>query len=544
MTPDEALYFDNFRLRAVHNLASRDSQFWHRTVLREGSHDECVRSALIALGALARAMDMQFSDRAASRLLLPLRHTQLGTFARQTPSGRHYYHALTYYTHALGVFRRRLARSRQDMPRAMLIATILLASFEYLQGNTKCADQLSACTLSMLRDTIMQGRIGTATRGHQKTSSSSSLIAAPIDDAGVREAEMMLVRNTIFNAAFSPLYPHARDAILGLPVPSFQGPRPPGLDVPCDVFISLGADYLTLVSVWHYRVLTTMPSNVPTCDDVNMVMDDDYQSQKSARIKTWWTKSLRQKADIIAVLAEWLVAFHQRLSLPDLTPLDRFICQSNYVAAKTCYQTVCTALDTSSRSADVYDAAVADILTETEAVFLASVAGPENNFDPNLVCSTPSSLSSSSQSSSSSSTILCSDSSPAATRMQDQAIAAGGAIIGVGTIAHSTRSAKLRRRAMDLYARMVTPSSHWDIQATYLGTKALFEAEEEAAAAAAAGDQITEEKSSPLPRGQWFWVGGRWNEEYTEFSVVLASKAVGMDGSPMTRLVAMPAVTD
>lgn len=537
MTPDEALYFDNFRLRTVHNLASRDSQFWHRTVLREGSHDECVRSALIALGALARAMDMQFSD-TASRSLLPLQHTQLEALARQTPSGRHHYHALTYYTHALGVFRRRLARPMQDMPRAMLIATILLASFEYLQGNTKCADQLSACTLSMLRDTIMQGRIGT----HQKTSS-PSLIAAPIDDAGVREAEMMLVRNTIFNAAFSPLYPHARDAISGLPVPSFQGPRPPGPDVPCDVFISLGADYLTLVSVWHYRVLTTMPGNLPTYDDVNMVMDDNFPSQESARTKTWWTKSLRQKADITAVLAEWLAAFQLRLSLPDLTPLNRFIYKSNYVAAKTCYHTACTALDTSSRSAGVYDAAVADILTEIEAVFLASVAGPENNFDPNLICSTPSSSSSSSSSTTLSSD---SDSSPAAKRMQDQAIAAGGAIIGVGTIAHSTRSAELRRRAMDLYARMVTPSSHWDIQATYLGTKALFEADEEAAAAAAAAarDPITEKKSSPLPRGRWFWVGGRWNEEYTEFSVVLASKAIGMDGAPVTRLVAMPAVTD
>jgi len=203
----------------------------------------------------------------------------------------------------------------------------------------------------------------------------------------------------------------------------------------------------------------------------------------------------------------------------------------------------------SSSSSDAFDAAAAEILTETEAVFLASVAGPENDFNPKLARATPPPSSSSMRPSwRSDGRGRGSSHSPAAQRMQDQALAAGGALIGVGTIAHGTRSTKLRRRAMEQYARMVTSASHWDIQATYLGPKALFDVEEEeaaaAAAAAAAGDLITEETSSPTPQGQWFWVGGRWNDDYTEFLVVLASKAVGMDGTPLTRLVAMPAVSD
>ncbi|KAH7021364.1 uncharacterized protein B0I36DRAFT_367780 [Microdochium trichocladiopsis] len=508
LTPREAQYYDNFRHRVICHLAHGESDFWHRTVLRESIHDECVRSAVIALGALARAQEHHVSHntpREVSRL--PLQKIRLETIENRSLGPNHYYHALSHYTDALGIFRRRLTSPEKHTPRAILIATTLLASFEFLQGNTSSLDQLAAYTLSLLSGKLMQGIFGTRTL-------SDSAIAAQTDDDGVREAEAVLVRICLFNAAFSPLYPKIRQAVSQLPVPSFSEPHPPDLGTPCDVFARLSLEYLTLVSVWHFRVLTGVRMDPGKSHSVHY---DHDAIHALATPEVWWTRHFEEQAEIMLLLEEWRAAFTQRLALQPLTDSDRQTCNRILSAINTCLYTVSTVFDFSTGTWDFNEAATGELLAQTEAVCASFAACSEGNFDAIRMTS---------------GRFQPPHGAPAG--LQDQSRIAGGSIYVVATIAQDCRHRTLRRRALDLFTLMVTTSSHWEIRAHYLGIKALFEAEEENR------DPVT--GMIPLD-GQWDWVGGSWSDDYSEFYVVLVSKVGVLDGTGRQKIVTMQAIS-
>jgi hypothetical protein len=198
-------------------------------VLRESSVDECILDIVVAIGALAYARDHVPSRR-------PL-------FLSGFPD-QHYREAIKHYAKALEKLRRRIADpSAANLPRTILINTVLFSFFESIQGNTESSDKLVAHGLSLLKDSMLQDSGG----------DHSSRIAAVTDDDGVLEAESFLVRTATWNIQYSPMYPHQGLSVLGI---SCQRPHliplPSSTDNIQD-FWKAWWHIVTMAAVWHAR---------------------------------------------------------------------------------------------------------------------------------------------------------------------------------------------------------------------------------------------------------------------------------------------------
>lgn len=243
-----------------------EDEFWSRTVLRESTRDDCIRNAIVALSALARAQeeyDLASSlgePRAVSKPKRPLCKTGL------LSSSTHHHQALSYYTRAAASMRRLITIYSQDSEPgtsrrggggsssggtawANLIATLLLVTFELIQGNTAAADQLSARTLSLLQHSIMTGTLGEG----QDTGRPASRIAGSVDDEGTHDTEVVLVRNTFFAAGLMPSYPMAREVISWISGGSARGPMPPAATESACVFPRRWTRCQILSSLWFVR---------------------------------------------------------------------------------------------------------------------------------------------------------------------------------------------------------------------------------------------------------------------------------------------------
>jgi len=118
------------------------------------------------------------------------------------------------------------------------------------------------------------------------------------------------------------------------------------------------------------------------------------------------------------------------------------------------------------------------------------------------------------------------------TSLRDQGVIHDGAIPVLTQIAQQTRDRGFRRRAMDIWARMLGDNPHWDVLGTYLASKAVHDVEEEHR------DSVTGE--IPLNK-QYVWVEGSWVEGYKSFRAVLVGKIPGADGVSNRRVVMIAA---
>ncbi|KAK6077462.1 Autophagy-related protein 2-like protein 1 [Seiridium cupressi] len=170
----ELVYLDYFQDRVAPLLSVYGCQeFWNRDILRESQRDSIVLSALIALGALSRAIEED--DRRIPLGRLPLR-----------PYYNHYYQeALQCYTQALSLFRALDTVSR----RTILISSFLFASFELMQGNTDVYSTILAKALDSLQHAYNFDGADIPRYG----------VSAAVDDEGVRQAEICLPRLIAFN---------------------------------------------------------------------------------------------------------------------------------------------------------------------------------------------------------------------------------------------------------------------------------------------------------------------------------------------------------
>ncbi|KAH8881056.1 hypothetical protein GQ53DRAFT_848500 [Thozetella sp. PMI_491] len=181
--PDEALYVDHFKHRVAQQLGTqRPTNFWLHTVLREFVQDEGIRSCVIALGALGRAVSHAPSS-------VPL-------FKVPPARSEHQRKAMKYYGEALAGFRSRISLHNSP-PRSILIFTMLFLVFEVFQGNTTAVDRLMAHVSVLLKDFLLYSADG----------KSSSTIAGSSDDDGVIAGELLFARTVAFSCFFSPMYP-------------------------------------------------------------------------------------------------------------------------------------------------------------------------------------------------------------------------------------------------------------------------------------------------------------------------------------------------
>ncbi|KAH7031464.1 uncharacterized protein B0I36DRAFT_123062 [Microdochium trichocladiopsis] len=519
--PWEAQYFDSFRYLVVPHLHYQQSEFWCRTVLRESLRDECVRNAMLALGALGRVQAQQWN------ISVPLYKSQVGLLAKEGSTGRtvlnHYYQALVHYAKAINAFRRLLteAQDKKHTPRSILIATVLLSQFELLQGNTDAADQIAARSVSLLGNRIMRGIVVPApTTTSDDDVDSMSLIAAAIDDEGVWEAGTELVLKTILNAACSALYPKAREVILALNLPVPNSATPPSPEETSESFVLLWKRCLAVVCVWYFRL------------QARMLITQQQQQQQDGVISTPGNAAFdvypfvvahrHEQRALLDLVASWQVAVRARLAAcktpgPAATATsysNAYIAYSKAAVAihATCYS-LRTAFDITGKSWDPdddsshnhhHESSTRELLDQCEAV--VDMVSEQLR--------------------------LSSSATAAATSLRDQGVAYDGVMSAVMQIAHQARHRGFRARAMDIWGRMLGGDAHWNVLATYLAAVAVHDVEEEFR------DPVTGE--IPVDK-QYMWVEGSWDEAYTHFRAVVVGKVPGVDGVSDRRIVMVAA---
>lgn len=147
----DVTYFDLFRYQLVHDFSGYyASNFWSRTVLKESMMDPCIRHATLAIGALAHALFLSPTLGQPKHVIPPSQNSVLN---------EHHKFAICHYIKAVSMFRNRMNKAHtHESPRTILITTLMLVTFEMLQGNMKSADHLMAKGIVLQKPYIDQRR--------------------------------------------------------------------------------------------------------------------------------------------------------------------------------------------------------------------------------------------------------------------------------------------------------------------------------------------------------------------------------------------------
>ncbi|KAK0743986.1 hypothetical protein B0T18DRAFT_416332 [Schizothecium vesticola] len=158
-SPQEVPYIDFFRHALTIDLAGYScTDFWSRIVLCEAMTSDCVRHAVLAIAALSAGIADSLTPPSQARnkpsALFPWT-------ARSVVNGKHGI-ALRHYVQALAIFRKQVDTGVEaGSARAVLIMTLLLITFELLQGNMESADGLMTSSIKLLGGSLARYRQGT-----------------------------------------------------------------------------------------------------------------------------------------------------------------------------------------------------------------------------------------------------------------------------------------------------------------------------------------------------------------------------------------------
>ncbi|CAG9955771.1 unnamed protein product [Clonostachys rosea f. rosea IK726] len=152
ISQDDAHYFDFFRGQLVYELSGYShSEFWLRIVPCESTLDRCALESVLAIGALSTAIRLapQHSTQSTRR------PSALHPWSVIVMANIHHEAAVRHYIKALALFRNRLeAEMNKASPRSLLIVSLLLITFELLQGDMKSADSLITRSITLLKHTL------------------------------------------------------------------------------------------------------------------------------------------------------------------------------------------------------------------------------------------------------------------------------------------------------------------------------------------------------------------------------------------------------
>ncbi|KAF6836566.1 hypothetical protein CPLU01_03601 [Colletotrichum plurivorum] len=154
LDPSDISYYDLFRRQLVKDLSgSCHSDFWSRIVLCEAARDPCVRESVLAIGALARTLF--FATATSNRLgSMPPRLRKWEEIVSCEGYIDHHHHAaLRHHVSAVSEYRRRIQQAGLSS-RSVVIMTLLLIAFEFIQGNMKSVDSLMMNGMRLIQDSV------------------------------------------------------------------------------------------------------------------------------------------------------------------------------------------------------------------------------------------------------------------------------------------------------------------------------------------------------------------------------------------------------
>lgn len=153
-TAQQVPYVDFFRHALVVDFTGySSSDFWSRIVLCAAMTDDCVRHAVLAIAALSAAI----SDSISPTSTPTNRPSALFPWTARALVSSNHRLALRYYVKSLSLFRTRIgAGVATQSPRSALIMSLLLITFELLQGNMEGADHLMTSSIRLLGPFLTQ----------------------------------------------------------------------------------------------------------------------------------------------------------------------------------------------------------------------------------------------------------------------------------------------------------------------------------------------------------------------------------------------------
>jgi hypothetical protein len=334
---DEIPYFDAFRTHIAPRLANQadaPADFWTRTVLREASQKQYILDMAIGIGALA-----QFVAK------YPLAGPNVKFRLARDRADQDYYNAIKYYAKALN-------RTRQDISdsegtaqkRTILIATILFATFELLQGNTDAYDRLAANGIHMLKD-MLQTTV---------EKPGNSRLAALIDDEGIEEAEYFLTRTAAWMSLFSPLYPRGKNTLLSFSCSVTKSPGPPALGVSTQEYWKTWWRHITPLIVWHLQVNHAINMGIPVHED---------------------QKVQKEREEILVVSRAWIAASVKLLEM-QTDPEARRVVRTAVLGSKISYLSAYCALDITGSLWEASTMACLDLINIADEVIKEATAAP------------------------------------------------------------------------------------------------------------------------------------------------------------------------
>ncbi|KAI1769969.1 hypothetical protein F4818DRAFT_279781 [Hypoxylon cercidicola] len=189
----EVYYFDLFRNIIVENLCQNGYiSLWSRTILRESFRDECVRDAVLGIGALSCAL-MVDNQCVNVKLTKPL--WIVPTIAVSMPNTKYHRDAIKYYMKSIARFRTRISHEGSSIPpRSIMIISILFIIFETMQGDTDSIDRIMLSAITALKASLKQDV------------EPQCQTPPVLDDDGVREADYFLTRLSGFSSLLSPFH--------------------------------------------------------------------------------------------------------------------------------------------------------------------------------------------------------------------------------------------------------------------------------------------------------------------------------------------------
>lgn len=153
---EEVPYIDFFRHALTVDLAGYScTDFWSRVVLCEAMTSDCVRNAVLAIAALSAGI----SDSLTSRRETRTKPSALFPWTARTVVNDKHRAALQHYVQALSLFRKQVdVEVEIRSPRSVLIMSLLLITFELIQGNMGTVDSLMTSSIKLLKGSLTQYR--------------------------------------------------------------------------------------------------------------------------------------------------------------------------------------------------------------------------------------------------------------------------------------------------------------------------------------------------------------------------------------------------
>jgi hypothetical protein len=152
----EVPFFDFFRHALTDDFTGYGcTEFWSRIVLCEAMTNDCVFHAVLAISSLSSAISESFASKRPARN----KPSALSPWTARSIVNSSHRTAMQNYVRALSLFRKQVdGNAELQSPRAVIIMTLLLITFELLQGNMDGVDVLMTSSIKLLRPSLTQIR--------------------------------------------------------------------------------------------------------------------------------------------------------------------------------------------------------------------------------------------------------------------------------------------------------------------------------------------------------------------------------------------------